>query len=402
MAHCVLAPRFTCPPSWTTRGLNGGRLRPSKFLRRKLVRLEVAVAFVLLATAVSSAQDAAGQAEAPTFRLVIHGGAGGIRPETLSEERQAEYEAKLTEALRAGYEILAGGGTSLDAIVAAITIMEESPLFNAGRGAVLTNTGVAELDASIMDGATRNAGAVASVKRVKSPILLAQRVMDESPHVMLIGEGAEAFAEEQGLEMVENEYFRTSQRLEQFERYRQRLEEGSSSEQGKLRRSLEVSPIPGTAPDDAVTSNADPDIVAGEKHGTVGAVALDQHGNLAAGTSTGGIAFKRWGRVGDSPIIGAGTWADNETCAISSTGEGEYFIRGAVAHDISAMMRYAGLSLREAAAAVIHGTLTNMGGTGGVIGIDREGNYAMAFNTAGMFRGTIDADGRVDVKMFGQ
>lgn len=308
--------------------------------------------------------------------LVIHGGAGNITVENLSDERQAEYRAKLEEALRAGYAVLTNGGSSLDAVAAAITVMEDSPLFNSGRGAVLTSEGTVELDASIMDGATRNAGAVASIKHVKSPIALARAVMDQSRHVLLVGEGAEAFAKGIGMEMVPNDYFRTERRMEQYQRYKQR-ERGDTGNAGELLEDWES-----------------------EKYGTVGAAALDNEGNLAAGTSTGGTSYKKWGRVGDSPIIGAGTYADNVTCAISATGTGEYFIRGVLSYRISALMQYAGLSLAEAAAAVIHGTLTEMGGDGGIIGLDAEGNVVASFNTAGMFRGYIDKAGNATVEMF--
>lgn len=341
------------------------------------------VSFAVACTAVLMILSALGVTPAAAqnvgrLGMVIHGGAGTITPENISEEGRAEYVAKLEEALQAGFDVLNEGGSSLDAVVAAITIMEDSPLFNAGKGAVLTSTGTVELDASIMEGRSRNAGAAASVTGVRNPIRLARSVMEESRHVMLVGEGAEAFAKEQGFELVSNEYFRTERRLRQYEQYKNRKENDSDDESGKL------TPIEKEL----------------RKFGTVGAVALDVEGNLAAGTSTGGISFKRWGRVGDSPIIGAGTYADNETCAISATGDGEYFIRGVIAHDISAMMRYAGLSLDEAASAVIHGKLPEMGGDGGVIGIDRRGNVTMTFNTPGMFRGTIDAEGNVNVKMF--
>ena len=301
--------------------------------------------------------------------LAIHGGAGAMERGSMSAEREQAYRTKLEEALKTGYAVLQQNGSSLDAVEAAIQVLEESPLFNAGRGAVLTNEGTAELDASIMDGKTLTAGAVAGVKRVKSPIQLARMVMERSPHVMFAGEGAEVFAREQGLELVPNEYFRTEERVKQLQRMK---------ESGAAR--FESEPF--------------------EKYGTVGAVALDEAGNLAAGTSTGGMMNKRFGRIGDSPIVGAGTYADNTTCAVSSTGHGEYFIRGVVAYRISALMQYGGLSLAESAAAVIHGTLTEMGGTGGVIALDREGNVAMPFNTTGMFRGYITESGETKVLIY--
>jgi len=308
--------------------------------------------------------------------LVIHGGAGSITHENLSDDRQQAYAEAMEEALLVGYEIIAGGGASLDAVVAAVMVMEDSPLFNSARGAVLTSTGTVELDASIMDGATLDAGAAAAIKHVRNPISLARAVMEQSDHVLLMGDGAEAFAEEVGLEMVTNEYFRTERRVRQYESYKEQQNEGAEE-----------------------TGDAG---VFGEPdyYGTVGAAALDSEGNLAAATSTGGTSFKRWGRVGDSPIIGAGTYADNATCAISATGTGEYFIRGVLAYRISALMQYAGLSLREAASSVVHGTLTELGGDGGVIGLDANGNVTMTFNTEGMFRGYVDGAGNTYVAMF--
>jgi beta-aspartyl-peptidase (threonine type) len=320
--------------------------------------------------------DASGASE-PTFALAIHGGAGTIRRSDLSPEREAEYRARLEEALRAGHAVLSGGGSSLDAVVATLTILEDSPLFNAGKGAVFTHEGAVELDASIMDGATKNAGAVAGVKRVRNPIALARLVMEKSPHVMLTGDGAEEFARENGVEMVDNAYFYTEWRREQLER--------AKAAEGTMGAAV----VPGE------------ELAPGAyKFGTVGAVALDQAGNLAAGTTTGGMTNKRFGRVGDSPIIGAGTYADNATCAVSSTGHGEYFIRGVIAHDIAAMMAYGGKSVEEAARTVIMDKLEAMGGTGGVIAMDRHGNVAMPFNTAGMYRGRIDAEGNVTVEIY--
>lgn len=311
----------------------------------------------------------------PKVVLAIHGGAGTIVRAQMNPEREAAYRAKLEEALRAGYAVLQEGRPSLDAVIAAIQVMEDSPLFNAGRGAVLTSEGTAELDASVMDGATQQAGAVAGVKTVKSPIALARLVMERSPHVMMVGAGAEAFGREQNVEFVPNEYFRTDQRKQQLENLQRREREG---QQGAA--------FPGVWPD--------------HKYGTVGAVALDQAGNLAAGTSTGGMTNKRFGRVGDAPIIGAGTYADNATCAISATGHGEYFIRAVVAYRVAAMMQYAGLGLAEAANAVIHGTLTELGGTGGIIALDRQGRVAMPFNTAGMYRGYVDENGAVTIAIY--
>jgi L-asparaginase / beta-aspartyl-peptidase len=318
-------------------------------------------------------------AEPPSWGIVIHGGAGTLRRESMTPEREAEYRAKLEEALRAGHRVLADGGSSLEAVQAAVMIMEDSPLFNAGRGAVLTSEGAVEMDASIMDGRTLEAGAVAGVKHVRNPIALARLVMEHTPHVMLMGEGAAAFAREQGVEMASEGYFITDFRLRQLQEVRDN--EAREPRHERPEASTGLTP-------EARTS------------GTVGAVALDRSGNLAAATSTGGMTNKRWGRIGDAPIIGAGTYADNESCAVSATGHGEYFIRAVVAHDICARMRYGGQSLAAAAEAVVMDRLVRMGGTGGVIAIDRRGNIALPFNTTGMYRGSMGADGRVHVSIF--
>ena len=286
--------------------------------------------------------------QSPKFGLVIHGGAGTILKKNMSPEKEVAYTEKLTEALSTGYRILDSGGTSLDAVNAVINIMEDSPLFNAGKGAVLTEKGEAELDASIMEGKTLAAGAVAGVKHIKNPINLARLVMEKSPHVMMIGEGAEEFAKQNNYELVENKYFITEERWQQYLKIKETQD---------------------------------------QKHGTVGCVALDKNGNLAAGTSTGGMMMKKFGRVGDSPIIGAGTYASNNTCAVSATGHGEYFIRLGIARDISSLMEYKNYSLQQAADEVINIKLTKLGGTGGVIAIDKNGNVTMPFNTEGMYRG---------------
>jgi beta-aspartyl-peptidase (threonine type) len=299
------------------------------------------------------------KAEQP-YGLVIHGGAGTITRENMSTEKEAEYISKLTAALKTGYAILENGGSGLDAVEATIKVMEDSPLFNAGKGAVFTGAGTNELDASIMDGATLQGGAVAGVKTVKNPISAARKVMEKTWHVLLAGEGADAFAKEQGLDIVDNSYFHTEHRFKSLIKAKEK----------------EM-----------------------EKHGTVGCVALDKKGNLAAGTSTGGLTNKRWGRVGDSPIIGAGTYASNETCAVSATGQGESFIRGSVAFDIAAQMDYEKKSVQTAAQAVID-KLTERGGTGGVIVMDSKGNIAMPFNTEGMYRGFYLNDGELTVKIY--
>ena len=295
-----------------------------------------------------------------SYGLVIHGGAGTITRENMSTEKEAEYISKLTAALKTGYAILENGGSGLDAVEATIKVMEDSPLFNAGKGAVFTGAGTNELDASIMDGATLQGGAVAGVKTVKNPISAARKVMEKTWHVLLAGEGADAFAKEQELDIVDNSYFHTEQRFKSLIKAKEK----------------EI-----------------------EKHGTVGCVALDKKGNLAAGTSTGGLTNKRWGRVGDSPIIGAGTYASNKTCAVSGTGQGEYFIRGSVAFDIAAQMDYEKKSVQTAAQAVID-KLTERGGTGGVIVMDSKGNIAMSFNTEGMYRGFYLNDGELNVKIY--
>ena len=295
------------------------------------------------------------------FGLAVHGGAGTLRRSEISGEQERAVREALTRALDAGHAILAAGGTSLDAVTEAVAILEDSPLFNAGRGSVYTHDRAHELDASIMNGADLAAGAVAGVRRIRNPIRLARAVMEASDHVMLAGEGAERFAAARGIDFVDNDFFHTDRRLEQ-------LEQAIRRERGG----------------DAAIVNP---LAADEKFGTVGAVALDRHGNLAAATSTGGMTNKRWGRIGDSPVIGAGTYADNASCAVSATGHGEYFIRHAVAHDICARVRYLGESVDVAAATVVGDTLVKAGGSGGVIALDRNGAVAMPFNTEGMYRG---------------
>lgn len=299
----------------------------------------------------------------PEFVLVIHGGAGTIVREHMTPEKEAAYRAALDSALEAGRQVLERGGAAEDAVERAVRLMEDSPLFNAGRGAVFTHEGYNELDASMMSGADLSAGAVSGVMRVKNPISLARAVKDSSEHVMLSGRGAEAFAAKMGLELVEPFYFHTDERMRSLEKAK-RLEGGSSF----------------LSEDEAMID---------EKFGTVGAVALDKSGNLAAATSTGGMTNKRWGRVGDSPIIGAGTYADNAACAVSCTGHGEYFIRLAVAARVANRMRFAGEELDRAARAVIMDELAGMGGSGGLIAVDTAGQISMPFNTAGMYRGYV-------------
>jgi beta-aspartyl-peptidase (threonine type) len=308
------------------------------------------------------------------FGLVIHGGAGTMERGKMTSQLEQEYRAGLERSLKAGCEILQRGGSCLDATEAAVRVLEDDPLFNAGKGAVFTSAGTNELDASIMDGKTLKAGAVASVKRIKNPISLARLVMEKSPHVMLDCAGAEAFAKEQGIELVDQKYFFTQERWDALRKIKEAEKQGGAG--GKK----------------FIISEQD-------RHGTVGAVALDQNGNLAAATSTGGMTNKRPGRIGDSPVIGAGTYANNATCAVSGTGDGEYFIRATVAHDISALMEYRGMSLADAAQAALD-KVAKLGGTGGLIAIDKNGNIALPFNTSGMYRGYVDASGKFVVEIF--
>ncbi|WP_194755560.1 isoaspartyl peptidase/L-asparaginase family protein [Aliidiomarina indica] len=307
----------------------------------------------------------ANAAERAPIGIVIHGGAGTITRENMTPEREAAFTAALTAALDAGYEILDAGGDSMDAVIAAIQLMEEEPLFNAGRGAVYTYDGGHELDASLMHGGTLDAGAVSGVRTVRSPIALAREVMENSRHVMLSAAGAEQFAVEQGLELVDNSYFNTEHRFEQLQRALELLREQDRT-------------------GDHI-ANADWD--SAFDMGTVGAVALDQQGNIVAGTSTGGMTAKRYNRIGDSPIIGAGTWADNASCGVSATGHGEYFIRYNVSAQICSRVKYLGESIEAAGNYVIHEELLPAGGTGGVIIMDAQGNVSMPFNTEGMYRG---------------
>ncbi len=326
--------------------------------------------YALLACLAAALPAAAADGDEPMISIAIHGGAGVISRASMTPDAERAYRADLERALDAGYAVLDGGGASLDAVVAAVKILEDSPLFNAGKGSVFNHEGINELDASIMDGATARAGAVAGVRHVKNPIELARLVMERSSHVMLAGEGAEEFALEQGMPLVPGSYFFTERRWQQ-------LEEAQKAER--------------------TASVAKEDI---GFFSTVGAVARDRSGNLAAATSTGGMTNKRWGRVGDSPIIGAGTYADNATCAVSSTGSGEYFIRAVVAHEICARVRLAGVSAAKAAHEVVHGTLAKIGGDGGVIVVDATGAVSMEFNTEGMFRGARDSEGRREVAIY--
>ncbi|MFL6520274.1 MAG: isoaspartyl peptidase/L-asparaginase family protein [Chthoniobacterales bacterium] len=300
------------------------------------------------------------------YALAIHGGAGTMQPEQMTPDIERALRAGLQRSLDAGDAILRSGGSSLDAVTAGVRVLEDEPLFNAGRGAVFTSAETHEMDAAIMDGRTLRAGAVGGVSRIRNPIDLARGVMEKSPHVMLAGQGAETFARELGLEIVDDKYFHTEQRWQALERV----------------RAARAEPL----------SDAD-------RHGTVGAVALDQSGNLAAATSTGGSTNKRPGRIGDSPVIGAGTYAKNKTCAVSATGDGEFFMRAVAAYDVSALMEYRGMNLGEAALVVIE-KVAALGGTGGLIAVDGEGNIALPFNTIGMYRGSIDVEGRSFVGIY--
>ncbi len=308
------------------------------------------------------------QSNAETLAIAVHGGAGTIERGQMTEEREAAIREALADAVRQGRKVLEAGGSSMDAVTRAVIRLEEAPEFNAGRGSVLTNEGTVEMDASIMDGSNLQAGAVAAIKGVRNPVKAARLVLEESPHVMLVGEGAGTFSRDHDLEFMDEEWFITDFRRQQLESIQ--------------------------AEDQAATQLSE------NWFSTVGAVALDADGNLAAATSTGGMSNKRWGRVGDSPIVGAGTYADNRSCAVSATGHGEFFIRHVVAYDICARMRHAGQSLDEASDELINQVLVEAGGTGGVIAVDGQGNIAQPFNTAGMYRAAMGADGKLTVEIY--
>lgn len=311
------------------------------------------------------------------FTLAIHGGAGTILRQDMTAEKEQAYLHALDSALEAGYSLLAKGGSAIDAVRASVCALEDDILFNAGRGSVFAKDGTQEMDASIMDGSNRMAGAVAAVRNIKNPVELAYAIMTKSQHVMLNGKGAHDFALLHGLKTEPDAYFYSDFRYRQWQQM-----------QGTDETALDHNVQPGTAGD-------------GKKFGTVGAVALDQYGNLAAATSTGGMTNKQYGRVGDSPIIGAGTYASNATCAISCTGHGEPFIRAVTAYDVSCLMEYKGLSLEEAMKLVVHDKLMKLGGEGGMIGADTGGNVAMVFNSDGMYRGMKASDGRYETAIYG-
>jgi beta-aspartyl-peptidase (threonine type) len=311
--------------------------------------------------------------------LCIHGGAGNITPAMMNAEQEEAYKRGLEEARNKGYKVLTDGGTAMDAVIAAIVELENNPLFNAGRGSVFTKKGLHEMDAAVMNGSDLAAGAVAGVRNIKNPIMLAREVMLHSGHVMLSGKGAGEFAINQGLEFAPDDYFFNKERYDQWIAIR-------DSDFYQLDHKADN--LKGTAPN--------PD----HKFGTVGAVACDEHGNIAGGTSTGGMTNKRFGRIGDSPVIGSGTYANNKTCAISCTGHGEYFLRAVVAHDVSCLMEYKGLSLSQAADIVIKDKLKSMGGEGGLISVDAHGNHHFSFNSAGMYRAMRNSEGREEVAFY--
>ena len=339
-------------------------------MKRILASLMLAL-LLMGVTNMIQAQTDAGAAGAP-IAIAIHAGSGTINKGDFSEDKEREIRETLERAVRAGHAILSAGGSSLDAVTKAITTLEDSPYFNAARGAVFNAEGKNELDASIMDGSDLNAGAVAAVHNVRNPILLARKVMTDSVHVMLMGDGAEQFARDHDITFEDDDYFFTEYRWQQ-------LQKAKAKDNGETTFLSET-------PDHWFS--------------TVGAVALDAQGSLAAGTSTGGMTNKRWGRVGDSPIIGAGTYADNRSCAVSATGHGEYFIRATVARDICARVQYTDVSLAKAADQVVNRELVEMGGSGGIIALDPQGNIALTFNTPGMYRASVDTEGKVDVAIY--
>ena len=346
-----------------------------------LVLVSILAMFPVLGLAQKAAMPEIKQLQGPQdprLGFVLHGGAGTIRRGSMTPEREKEYRAKLEEALLAGYKALQAGKTSVDAVEIAIRILEDSPLFNAGKGAVFTHDGKNELDSSIMDGKTLMAGGVAGLHHVKNPISLARAVMEKSPHVLLFGDGAEQFAKEQKIELVDEKYFWTQPRWDALQKI---LQQERDKAAGK-KISEHAADLPTN------------------RFGTVGAVALDKNGNIAAGTSTGGMMNKKWGRVGDSPIIGAGTYANNNTCGVSATGSGEYFIRLGVARDISALIEYQAMPIQQAVDVVIQKKLTALGGDGGVIAMDKFGNIGISFNSEGMYRAYIDKDGKPVVEIY--
>jgi beta-aspartyl-peptidase (threonine type) len=337
---------------------------------------------LLACSAVAAPAETSGAKGDPQrIMLVVHGGAGTISPKTITPEIEAQYRAGLENAMKAGYAVLAAGGTSTDAVVATIKVFEDDPLFNAGKGAVFTNEGKNELDAAIMDGKTGLAGAVAGVTTVKNPITAARAVMDKTKHVLLVSAGADKFATSQKLDIVDPSYFFTQHRWDQLQK---------AKEKDKIELDHDGKPAKTSTWERWQIDDTNGD----HKYGTVGAVALDRYGNLAAGTSTGGLTNKLYGRVGDSPIIGAGTYADNATAAVSGTGTGEFYMRGLVAYDIAARMKYLKLPLAKAVEQTGRTALDGKRGDGGIIALDAKGNFKFWFNTEGMYRGYVKSDGK--------
>ncbi len=366
------------------------------------IALSIVLSIVLpVELSVASPADAASQATAPAesresaprVALAIHGGAGTISRDRMTPEREAAIRGALEQAARAGHAVLTRGEPAVDAVIAAITVLEDAPEFNAGRGAVLTAEGRVEMDASLMTGHDLQAGAVASVRGIRHPILAARAVLERSPHVMLVGEGAQTFARDAGLEFMAEDWFITEFRADQLRRIQQ--DQGSSGPASDDPASNDQ------ASNDQASDGRDSLDGQPRWYSTVGAVALDADGNLAAGTSTGGMSNKRFGRVGDSPIIGAGTYADNRSCAVSATGHGEFFIRHVVAFQICERMRLTGASLETSAEHVVGEVLVDAGADGGVIAVDADGNIAMPFNTPGMYRARVGADGSLDIAIYG-
>ncbi len=345
---------------------------------KKLTLLFITTLFIISCESNSTKKEPQITKLENSYAIVIHGGAGGIKREYFTPEQQEAYAQKLDEALNAGYVILENGGISLDAIQAAINIMEDSPLFNAGKGAVYNSEGNQEMDAAIMDGKTLNAGAVAGVNHIKNPILAARIVMDSSKHVLLSGKGAEIMAEKYGIEMVDSTYFFTEKRMNQLKKI-----------QGKEKTELDHTAF--------LIKN---ELIDDHKYGTVGAVAIDKNGNIAAGTSTGGMTNKKYGRIGDVPLIGAGTYANNLTCGISATGTGEYFIRTVATHEVSSLIQYQGFTPTKALNEVLFNQIGPLGGEGGMILLDKKGNVYWDFNSTGMFRGYKKSSGETKIEMF--
>jgi len=336
----------------------------------------------------------------PKLGFMIHGGAGVIKKGSFSPEKEKQYRAELEQAVLAGYKALQSGKSSLDAVEMAIRMLEDSPLFNAGKGAVFTAEGKNELDASIMDGKNLMAGAVAGLRHVKNPITLARAVMEKSPHVMMVGDGAEKFAKEMNIELVEEKYFWTQERWDSLQKIIKEEKEKEKQVQSTKPKAQSLNGENQNSNEHYAGMMTETQKLPENKFGTVGAVALDSGGNLAAGTSTGGMTNKKFGRVGDAPIIGAGTYADNNTCAVSATGWGEYFIRIGVARDTAAMMEYRALPVQHAADLVIKQKLQNMGGDGGIIAMDKFGNMAISFNSKGMYRAYINGDGKPIIEIY--